>query len=150
MKLLIERSKTDAEGEGAEIAIPRGQSPETCPVAALQWLTAAEISAGPLFRKVNRGGTVETARLMPDAVRQILLKRAAKAGLNRHAARACQPPRPACGLRDNCLSQWRARRGNHGAHASSEPDHDAQLRPTGQAEPEQSGGKTGSLIDLDH
>src|ERR1700735_1467280 len=33
MKLLIERSKTDAEGEGAEIAIPRGQSPETCPVA---------------------------------------------------------------------------------------------------------------------
>ena len=27
MKLLIERSKTDAEGEGAEITIPRGQSP---------------------------------------------------------------------------------------------------------------------------
>ena len=26
MKLLIERSKTDTEGEGAEIAIPRGQS----------------------------------------------------------------------------------------------------------------------------
>jgi integrase len=44
MKLLIERSKIDAEGEGAEIAIPRGQSPETCPVAALeQWLTAAEV-----------------------------------------------------------------------------------------------------------
>jgi hypothetical protein len=39
MKLLIERSKTDPEGEGAEIAIPRGQSPETCPVTALQqWL----------------------------------------------------------------------------------------------------------------
>ena len=32
IKLLIERSKTDAQGEGAEIAIPRGQSPETCPV----------------------------------------------------------------------------------------------------------------------
>ena len=50
MKLLIERSKTDTEGEGAEIAIPRGQSPETCPVTAVQqWLTAAKISAGPLF-----------------------------------------------------------------------------------------------------
>ncbi|HME23772.1 MAG TPA: tyrosine-type recombinase/integrase [Acetobacteraceae bacterium] len=36
MKLLIERSKTNAEGEGAEIAIPRGSSSETCPVAALQ------------------------------------------------------------------------------------------------------------------
>jgi len=65
MKLLIGRSKTNAEGEGAEIAIPRGQSPETCPVTALQqWLTAAEISAGPLFRKVNRGGAVEAALLV--------------------------------------------------------------------------------------
>jgi integrase len=33
LKLLIERSKTDAEGEGAEIAIPGGQADETC-----QWL----------------------------------------------------------------------------------------------------------------
>ncbi|WP_158932644.1 site-specific integrase [Acidisphaera sp. S103] len=82
LKLLIERSKTDKAGEGAEIAIPRGRSEETCPVTALQtWLTTAEITAGPLFRKVNRGGMVEAARLSPDAVRQILLKRAARAGL---------------------------------------------------------------------
>jgi integrase len=92
MKLLIERSKTDAEGEGAEIAIPRGRSPETCPVTALQqWLTAGGISAGPLFRKVNRGGGVETARLVPDAVRQILLKRAAKAGLKGTLAEPVSP-----------------------------------------------------------
>jgi hypothetical protein len=31
---------------------------------AQQWLTAAAISAGPLFRKVNRGGAVEIARLV--------------------------------------------------------------------------------------
>src|SRR5271157_1420107 len=92
MKLLIERSKTDAEGEGAEIAIPRGQSPETCPVTALQgWLTVAEISAGPVFRKVNRSGAVEAARLVPDAVRQILLKRAAKAGLKGTLAEPVSP-----------------------------------------------------------
>jgi integrase len=92
MKLLIERSKTDAEGEGAEIAIPRGQSPETCPVTTLQqWLTAAGISSGPLFRKVNRGGAVETVRLVPDAVRQILLKRAAKAGLKGSLAEPVSP-----------------------------------------------------------
>jgi integrase len=80
LKVLIERSKTDAEGEGAEIAIPGGEFAETCPVTALQqWLTAAEISAGPLFRKVNRGRMVESSRLVPDAVRQILLT--AQAGL---------------------------------------------------------------------
>jgi hypothetical protein len=74
LKISIERSKTDAEGEGAEIVIPRRRSEETCPVAALQsWLAAAEITAGPLFRKVNRGGTVEAARLMPDGMRQSLL-----------------------------------------------------------------------------
>ena len=52
MRLLIARSKTDAEGEGAEIAIPRGSSPETCPVTALQeWLTAAEITVGRCFER---------------------------------------------------------------------------------------------------
>ena len=50
LRLQIERSKTDAEGKGAEIAIPRGRSEETCPVTALQaWLTAAQITAGPHF-----------------------------------------------------------------------------------------------------
>jgi integrase len=82
MKLLIERSKTDTAGEGAEIAITRGRAAETCPITALQfWLIEARITSGPLFRKVNRGGVVETARLSPDAVRQILLKRADQAGL---------------------------------------------------------------------
>jgi len=73
LKLLIERSKTDAQGEGAEIAIPRGQVGDTCPVTALKtWLELAESTAGPLFRKVNRGGVVERVRLSTDAVRQIL------------------------------------------------------------------------------
>jgi len=92
MKLLIERSKTDAEGEGAEIAIPRGRSPETCPVTALQqWLTAAGIAAGPLFRKVTQGGAVAATRLVPDAVRQILLKRAVTAGLRGSLAEPVSP-----------------------------------------------------------
>ena len=92
LKLLIERSKTDAEGEGAEIAIPRGRADDTCPVAALkEWLALSEITTGPLFRKVNRGGVVETSRLSPDAVRQILLKRAAKAGLKGTLAEPVSP-----------------------------------------------------------
>ena len=92
LKMLIERSKTDAEGEGAELAIPRGRSEETCPVIALQgWLTTAEITAGPLFRKVNRGGNVEATRLTPDGVRQILLKRAYLAGLKGTLAEPITP-----------------------------------------------------------
>jgi integrase len=92
LKLLIERSKTDAEGAGAEIAIPCGRSEETCPVLALQaWLAASEITAGPLFRKVNRGGAVEIGRLTPDGVRQILLKRAAQAGVKGTLAEPVSP-----------------------------------------------------------
>ena len=92
LKLLIERSKTDAHGEGAEIAIPRGQADDTCPVTALKtWLALSEITAGPLFRKVNRGGVVERVRLTTDAVRQILLKRAAKAGLKGTLAEPFSP-----------------------------------------------------------
>jgi integrase len=92
LKLLIERSKTDKQGEGAEIAIPRGKAEETCPVAALKdWLTLAEVTAGPLFRKVNRGGAVESARLSADGVRQILLKRAAAAGLKGTLAEPVSP-----------------------------------------------------------
>jgi integrase len=92
LRLMIGRSKTDAEGEGAEIAIPRGRTDDTCPVVALkEWLDVSEIIAGPLFRKVNRGGVVETARLSADAVRQILGKRAAKAGIRGTLAEPVSP-----------------------------------------------------------
>jgi hypothetical protein len=89
---MIERSKTDADGEGAEIAIPRGRSEATCPVVALQsWLAAAQIIAGPLFRKVNRGGKVEAVRLTADGVRQPLLKRANQADIKGTLAEPISP-----------------------------------------------------------
>ena len=92
LKLLIKRSKTDASGEGAEIAITRGGAEETCPVRSLKsWLAAAEITAGAIFRKVNRGGKVEAARLTPDGVRQILLKRAHQAGIKGTLAEPISP-----------------------------------------------------------
>ena len=40
---------------------------------------------------MNRGGAVESARLVPDAVRQILLKRAAKAGIRGTLAEPVTP-----------------------------------------------------------
>jgi hypothetical protein len=55
----MRRSKTDQEGQGRTVSIPRGEHPETCPIHALQtWLDAAGITAGPVFRSVNRYGKV--------------------------------------------------------------------------------------------
>ena len=82
MRLLIPRSKTDAAGQGAEIGIPRGSRAETCPVRAMEaWLRASDCRYGPVFRKVTMWGSVESAALHPDAVRQILRKRAMAAGI---------------------------------------------------------------------
>lgn len=82
VRLLVARSKTDTEGAGAEVWLASGRAPDTCPVAALAaWLGEAGITIGPLFRKVDRWGVVHTGRLHPDAVRQILLKRASLAGI---------------------------------------------------------------------
>lgn len=82
VKLLLQKSKTDKEGEGAEIMIVFGRHEGTCPVRALRcWLDAAAITSGPVFRKVNKSGRVEGRRLSEDAVRQILLRRAAQAGV---------------------------------------------------------------------
>jgi integrase len=55
----LRRSKTDQEGEGRKVGIPRGSEEASCPVRALeQWKTAACIASGPLFRSVNRHGQV--------------------------------------------------------------------------------------------
>ena len=60
----------------------RGAQPETCPVRALRaWLRTAEITEGPVFRRVTQWNTVGAKHLHPDAVRQSLLTRAAAAGV---------------------------------------------------------------------
>ena len=92
VKLLLEKSKTDKEGEGAEVMIAFGRHEATCPVRALKaWLDAATIKSGPVFRKVNKAGRVEARRLSEDAVRQILLRRAALAGVKGSLAEPVSP-----------------------------------------------------------
>jgi integrase len=71
----IRRSKTDQEGEGRAVGIPRGSDRLTCPVAALaSWCDAAGIESGPLFRRVNRHSHVLPNRLSAEAV-AIVIKR---------------------------------------------------------------------------
>jgi integrase len=59
--LTLRWSKTDQEGQGTEIAIPKGRKPATCPVTILEaWLTRAKIKHGPVFAKSARTGWSKT------------------------------------------------------------------------------------------
>jgi integrase len=57
-RVLIRRSKTDQEGQGQVIAIPTGS--RLRPVEAVkQWLEAAAITEGPLFRRIDAPGETD-------------------------------------------------------------------------------------------
>lgn len=78
----LRRSKTDQEGRGREIAIPhvRGRH---CPSHSLQaWLAASGITAGAVFRRVNRYDQLLPQRLAPQSVALIIKQRAAHVGLD--------------------------------------------------------------------
>ena len=82
LRLRIVRGKTDQDGQGAEIGLPRGKYAETCPVLAFEaWQAVAKRRAGPLFRRISSGGSIGGAALHPDAVRRILAHRARMAGM---------------------------------------------------------------------
>lgn len=80
----LRRSKTDQEGEGRRVAIPYGSLPQTCPVRALQdWLLAAGIEDGAIFRSVTRTG-IACQSLTAQSVALIVKQAAASAGLDPH------------------------------------------------------------------
>ena len=83
LTITLFRSKTDQEGEGIVKAIPYGEPGGICcPVTALKdWLTAANITAGPIFRRVTREGIVGTDPLYPGSINDILKSCATFAGL---------------------------------------------------------------------
>jgi integrase len=71
--LTLRRSKTDAEGQGVEIAIPFGSSERTCPVLTLgAWLKAVGIETGAIFRSANRHGGVSPTRLLDRDVARVM------------------------------------------------------------------------------
>jgi site-specific recombinase XerD len=81
--ITIRRSKTDQEGLGRKVAIPRGEV--ACPVAALKaWLEAAGITEGAVFRRVfNKcAQRVTDRRLAARNVATIVKAGAAKLGLD--------------------------------------------------------------------
>ncbi len=83
VKITIEKSKTDQEAQGQVIAILRQTDSPYCPVTALQdWLTAAEIEDGPLFRRMHRGDKVGKTRLSAQSVALVVKEYASRAGLD--------------------------------------------------------------------
>jgi site-specific recombinase XerD len=81
--LRLRRSKTDPDGVGRPVAIPRGRRTEACPVAALDgWLAAAGIEDGPLFRAIDRTGRIADRALSDRAVALVVKRAAAAAGLD--------------------------------------------------------------------
>jgi site-specific recombinase XerD len=80
-RVTIRRSKTDQEGEGQEIAIPRGCRIE--PVKAIEaWLAASGITAGPVFRPIAKGGRVQDMPLSGHSAAAIVKRYATMAGLD--------------------------------------------------------------------
>jgi site-specific recombinase XerD len=77
----IRGSKTDQERQGVTIAIARGDI--ACPAKALrEWLDAAGIETGPIFRAINKAGTVAAERLTDRSVANIVKAYAERAGFD--------------------------------------------------------------------
>lgn len=75
--ITIRRSKTDQEGRGHEVPVPRGSKLKV-PAAIEDWTAAAQLNSGPLFVRIRKGDRLTGERLTGHAVAEIV-KRWAKA-----------------------------------------------------------------------
>lgn len=88
LRVTVRKSKTDQEGRGIEKAIPHGRFIQPVKLVR-EWLDAAGITEGPVFRPVSRSGRVRALdnlsnppRLTTQAVADIIKKYTAAAGLD--------------------------------------------------------------------
>jgi integrase len=80
--LSIRRSKTDQEGAGAEIGLPRHPDATIDPVRALEaWIAAAAIVDGPVFRSFTMHGALQANRIDGRDVARIVQRVAKDARL---------------------------------------------------------------------
>lgn len=79
----IRHSKTDQTSAGQQIGIPYlSHSSMDCIHALQEWLTAAGITSGPLFRSFLKNGKVSSRRLSDKSINLIVKKYASSIGLN--------------------------------------------------------------------
>lgn len=83
LRVMIASSKTDQEGAGQLVVIPRVKDSPYCPLRALtDWLNVVPITQGAVFRRLHRGDCVGRSRLSPQSVALIIKELAAKVGLD--------------------------------------------------------------------
>jgi hypothetical protein len=81
LRVRIRRSKTDQDGQGAVVAECRGSI--ACPVTAvLDYVKAAGITSGPVFRRIPRGNHITDHRLGAQTICKLVKDQAAKLGLD--------------------------------------------------------------------
>jgi integrase len=77
----LRRSKTDQEGAGRLIAIPRGGKLRTLETLE-EWLNTAGLTVGPIFRSVSRHGRLSATGLSEESVGRLVQRYAGKAGVD--------------------------------------------------------------------
>ena len=82
MVVTIAHSKTDQTSAGQQVGIPYIEDKTLCAVTAVKnWMKAAEISKGPLFRSFLRSGKPSARRLSDKSINLIIKKYTALIGL---------------------------------------------------------------------
>jgi integrase len=72
MDLYIPRSKTDGQGKGRILSVPKALG-DKCPVRAVaHWLAVSDIAEGYIFRSVNKHGHVGLGKLDVGSVGRIV------------------------------------------------------------------------------
>lgn len=83
LTILIRSSKTDQEGEGAEVIVPRGVHKDTDPVRVVRAYKAAlaerGIATGRLLRAINQWDCITHDSMSGDAINEMVQRRAARA-----------------------------------------------------------------------
>lgn len=83
LTILIRSSKTDQEGAGAEVIVPRGVHNETDPVRVVRAYKAAlaerGITTGRLLRAINQWDQITHDTMSGDAINEMVQRRAARA-----------------------------------------------------------------------
>jgi hypothetical protein len=80
LRVRIRKSKTDQEGRGAVVAVCRGSIADPF-VAVLDYIKAAGITSGPVFRRLRRGNHITDHRLGAP-ICKLVKDQAAKLGLD--------------------------------------------------------------------
>ncbi len=79
--VFLPKSKTDQEAKGQSVAILNGRTFRAAD-RLREWLDAAGITSGPIFRRFKRGDHMTADSLTPQAVALIVKKHAEAAGLD--------------------------------------------------------------------